>query len=421
MRSKIYLFLFIAMAFLPSCVSGDDDPPPGKRAKPIPAGPVQQYNYAVFLENSGSLNGYLDASGDEDFKSNVYDLIATLSNLPTRKKLSLYHINTKTDTVLDNADAAQISQYLETMTVAALKKRNQRTGGSQMQSNLSDIIKTVIDRTKSDDVSLLISDCIFSPGKQQHAQAYLNQQESSIKVLFGERLRDHSFATLILQFYSDFKGAYYYQDNSSKAGLYKERPYYIVCFGEEPALHNLLQYASRAGGKGFRNYLFLTPVKAYPVSPVIRNNNDYYDYDAEHQMTITQPRKGGRDHKFRIKISVDYAKLPLSESYLQQPSNYNTGPGYAVESVKASHFNKSTHEIILVATAPKPGQVSLALKRQLPDWINTSNLSDDRGLSADSLAGKTFGIRYLLSGMYNAYAGYLQTSEYFKISISVKD
>jgi hypothetical protein len=417
MVSKYYLLLLISLCSLSACTSGDENGTKPVKKKAIPE---QHYNYAVYLENSGSLNGYLGVSGDNDFKSNVYGVISTISSLPTKKRLSIYNINTKIDTVAGNADATQVGDYFNSMTAASFKKRSEKTGGNQAKSDLGDIIKTVVDKTAADDVSLLISDCIFSPGKQGNAQDYLNQQESSIKALFGERLTHQAFSTLVLQFLSDFNGSYYYQDNSSKTGKFEKRPYYIVCFGPEQALAGLLQNAGRSGDKGFQDYLFLTPVKEYNVTPAIRDNSDYYAYDPESLMTITEPHKGGTDNHFRIVINVDYTQLPVGPSYLQDPANYTVTQGYALESVKKLQ-NETTHEITLVAARVQTGKVDIALKRQLPGWINTSNLSADKGLGADALQGKTFGIRYLLQGIYSAYAGYMQNPDYFHFTISVKD
>lgn len=419
MISKYYLLLFISLLTLSACTSGDEDgAKPGKKKKTTPD---QKYNYAVYLENSGSLNGYLGASGDNDFKSNVYGVISTISSLPTKKRLSIYNINTKIDTVATSADATQVGDYFASMTAASFKKRSEKTGGNQAKSDLSDIIKMVVDKTAADDVSLLISDCIFSPGKQGNAQDYLNQQESSIKALFGEKLAHQAFSTLVLQFYSDFNGRYYYQDNSPKDGLFENRPYYIVCFGPEQALAGLLQNAGKPGNKGFQDYLFLTPVKEYKVAPAIQDNSEYYAYDPESLMTITEPHKGGTDNHFRIVISVDYTQLPVGLSYLQDPANYTVTQGYVVEAVKEKQQNKTTHEITLVAAKVQTGKVDIALNRQLPGWVNTSNLSADKGLTADALQGKTFGIRYLLQGIYSAYAGYMQSPDYFHFNISVKD
>lgn len=418
---KYYLMMFIGVMLLSGCTAGGDEESIHKPVKNAAAKSDQKYKYSVYLENSGSLNGYLKASGDDDFKSNVYDIIATLSNLREKRTLGLYLINTKTDTIVENVVPAQMEEYFKTINSDDFKKRSKKNGSDLAQSNLYDVIRKVLEKAGPGDVSLFISDCIFSPGKQRDALNYLHGQESSIKALFGGRLSQQPFATLVLQFYSDFDGTYYYQDNTAKTGVFKKRPYYIVCFGNEQALYKLLQYVARPDTKGFQDYLFLTSVKQYDVAPTIRDNSEYYAYDPETPLVVTRASKGGTDNRFRIMCNVDYSGLPVSAGYLQNLSNYTVEQGYTVESVKERHRNKATHEIVLVAARPQAGKVHITLKKQLPEWVSASNLSADKGLAADSLKGKTFGIRYLLNGMYSAYAGYTQTAEYFNFIISVKD
>ncbi len=422
MSVKYYLFLLVVLTACYSCTTGGGEPPgaPAKAAEALAAAPAQ-YNYAVFFENSGSLNGYLQASGDEDFRSNVGDIIATIGSFPSKKSLSIYHINTQTDTVLLHADATQLSSYLEQMTPATFKASSARVGGKRSQSDLSDVIKKVVAQTGPGDVSLLVTDGIFSPGKNADARHYLNTQESSIKMFFGEQLRKAPFATLVLQCYSGFPGTYYEQDNKERKGPLLQRPYYMLCFGSEPALHRLLQYAARPGNKGFQAYLFLTTAKQYKVAPQVRYHQDCYEYDPESPMVVTDVHKEEKSGRFRVKCALNYTTLPVDNAYLEDPANYEVTPGYTVASVKPLKNNKSTHELILDAAAPQRGTVRVALKRQLPQWIGQSNIDTDKGIANKELEGKTFGIRYLLGGLYNAYATYIDTPEYFNFFITVKD
>ncbi len=382
----------------------------------------KKYKYAVYIENSGSLNGYLNVAGDSSFKSNVYALITSLSTAPEKEALSLYDINTRTIPAAINADAAMVSDYLRHLDATTFKKRSEASGGNQAQSDLGAVFKTVLDSTDAHEVSILISDGIFSPGKKGEAIDYLSQQKNSITLFLNEQRKKQSFATLVLQFYSGFNGRYYYQDNSSRDGKFKDRPYYIICFGDEEALR-LIQdrVTTQAAFAGFRNFLFLTDTRSYEVSPAIRSFTQYYNYDHSRPLVVTDIRKGGRDHKFRIKFNVDFSKLPVSETYLQEPGNYVLNPGYEIESVNACQQPGYTHEILLVAVAPKTAALNISLKKQLPGWIAAGNLDTDQKLPADSLSGKTFGIRYLLEGIYDAYAVAQRSSGYCSISISVKE
>jgi hypothetical protein len=228
----------------------------------------------------------------------------------------------------------------------------------------------------------------------------------------------------VLQFNSDFNGAYYYQDNSSLNASFKARPYYIVCMGPEDALRKLFSYVGdRFGPKGYRNFLFLTPRESYDVHPAVVMNTSYYNYEPDKPMIVTGAQRSGSDNKFRIKLKADFSELPVAESYLTDVSNYEVAPGYAVESVRAVRDGNggATHEIILAAPAPKQETVRLELKTKLPNWVGTSNLDADKGMTPEALEGRTFGIRYLIDGMYDAYYARESSPRYFAFAITVKN
>lgn len=424
MVTKYYrlLLMFISMAALLSCAADTDDEYTNKTRKKATRTSTHKYKYSVYLENSGSLNGYLTVSGDSNFKSNVNDFITVLNGFPEKQSLNLYDINTVTIPVALNADAAQVNDYISGFNATTFKARSKANGGNQAQSDLQHILKTILDKNAPDEVSMLISDGIFSPGRNRNALDYLSQQRSGIHGFIAEKLRKQPFSTLILQFHSDFKGVYYYQDNNSRNGSFNDRPYYFICVGKQEALFHLLDLVRKQRTfKGFREFLFLTDSTQYHIVSHIRNTTEYYEYDQEEPMTISNISQGGRDNKFRIKFSMNLSPLPVSDAYLLNRNNYIISSGYAIDSIYRSGQDKFTHEVILVAPKPQTGTLAFSLKKQLPDWIHTSNLDEDKGMTPDELEGKTFGIRYLLEGIYNAYAAYDQHSDYFSISISVKE
>lgn len=415
------VFLSISLALLPGCAADEDNIPLHTEAKPTIPTPAQKYDYHIYLENSGSMNGYLNVSGDSNFKSNVYGFITMISGFPEKQRLDLYDINSRIIPAALNAGATEVNNYITTLNETTFKIRSKANNASQGASDLCNVIQKVLDTTGINDVRALITDGIFSPGKSRDAIDYLGQQKNGIHGFINEKLRAQNFATLVLQFYSDFKGRYYYQDDSYKNNLYQKRPYYIICFGPETELHHILEQVQKNGiFEGFANFLFLTPTSSYNVAPRICNYTEYYEYDLEKPMTVTNTGKGGKDNRFRIKLGLDYTVLPLSIADLQDHKNYAVSQGYSIESIRPATQNGYTHELILLASAPRKGTVKLSLKRQLPRWVITSNTDADKGLTAADLSRKTFGIRYLLEGIYDAYTT-LQSTEYFSISISVKE
>lgn len=421
-KSTFSLLAYIGMLSIVSCSADDDTIPLKSHSKHNTEAVTRKYIYSIYLENSGSLNGYLNASGDSSFKDNVNNLITEINGFPEKQALNLYDVNTKVIPVAIDADANQIGDYIGHLDAPTFSARSKAKGGNQTQSNLSDIIRNIIDSTRRNEVSFLISDCIFSPGKNKNALDYLSEQKNKVKLYINEKLKTEPLSALVLQFDSDFNGIYYDQNNARKNGKFRRRPYYVVCFGNEDALRNLLDNVQEQNKfKGFRNFLFLTNTKSYNVAPGIRSYTTCYEHDLDEPMVIKHIESGGRDDKFRIKLDVDFSKLPVSEGYINDYSNYVLSKGYIIESISPADKIGFTHQLILVAAKPQTGMVKISMKRQFPAWVSASNLDTDSNLTTEALAGKTFGIRYMLEGIYNAYDGYAHSPDYFTFSVSVKE
>src|SRR5690606_23581860 len=121
------------------------------------------YQYAVYLENSGSLNGYLNVSGDGSFRDAVYSLITGIGGFKEKQSLHLYDINTVVIPVARNASADDVNDYISNLDAAHFAQRSKAKGGDQTRSDLRNVLKEVLDSTGARTVSVLVSDCIFSP------------------------------------------------------------------------------------------------------------------------------------------------------------------------------------------------------------------------------------------------------------------
>jgi len=421
-KYSMLLLRCLCLLLLAGCGQDDDYESPHKPVAGSKPHVTEQYHYAVYIENSISLNGYLNAEGDSSFKNNILALISELNSFSDKRSISLFDINSKAIPVAIDADAAQVSGYIRDFNAGAFRRRSDAHKGNQAQSDLQTVFKTVTDSMKSDDVRIVVSDGIFSPGKNADAKSYLGEQRRNIQVIMAERLRRQPFATLVLQFFSDFNGRYYYEDNSYKEKYFKQRPYYIFCFGNERALSALLAHIQNQSDlKGQYHYLFLAPESQYNVKPLLRPFNNYYDYDPEMPLTVSGMEKDEQDGKYRVKFGVDLSQIPASAAYLEDKSNYSITSGFSIKSVASSDKKGFSHEFVLVAAALQTGKLSFSLKKQLPQWVGSTSLESDLGASPKELEGKTFGIRYLLEGLFSAYRDYTYTSDYFNFSITIKE
>lgn len=426
MRRPLRYILFLGTVFcfgFQACTTGggSDETTSKSVAKPVEP---QSFSYSVYLENSGSLNGYLAVSGPGSFRDAIYSLLTGINGFPEKRALNLYDINTQVIPVARNASASALDQYISNLDAAQFAKRSQANGGDQSKSDIRLVLKKVLDSTGSEKIALLISDFIFSPGKNADALDYLSQQKAGIQGYFQEHLAQDSLSALLLQFTSDFEGAYYDQSNTAHPGRYSQRPYYVLCLGQEKALRNLLDYVDQHfADKGYRHFLFFTPTKNYDVHPTIRLNTAYYDYQPDEPLQVSHGQKGGADSRFRVFVKVNYSALPLSEDEKTNPDNYELSPGFQIQEVKALPESASgfTHELTIVAEKVIKGNLQVSMKKEMPSWIASSDLKSDKGLSPEELEGKTFGISSLTQGMFDAYFGRDAKPRFYRFGIDIKD
>ena len=78
----------------------------------------------------------------------------------------------------------------------------------------------MLKNVNEDNAAVLISDFVFSPGKNANAQDYLNSQGIGIKIDFAEKLESFELSAVVIQLKSAFDGFYY--DKTDK-------PVYLNC------------------------------------------------------------------------------------------------------------------------------------------------------------------------------------------------
>ena len=119
------------------------------------------------------------------------------------------------------------------------------------------------------------------------------------------------------------------------------------------------------------------------------------------------------------RVGIDLKDFPLDESYLLNAGNYELNdPDYKIEVTKSSD-GRYTHTLILSSDIIKPTELSIRLKRNIPQWIYDTNDDIGEDLVADNAMDKTYGFKYLIQGIEDAFRNY--SDEYFKIKISIKN
>ena len=167
------------------------------------------------------------------------------------------------------------------------------------------------------------------------------------------------------------------------------------------------------------------PISTIPYNISLpQRGNGKYEISKSEPYTITNAKTDGKggSSRFQISVSVNFSDILLPDEYLMNPDNYvvsNKAYGIEVSKYSGPNQNRYTHTIKLNLLQPvlSKGTVKISLKNSLPQWIN--DYTDESGLDINSVGAmeKTYGLKYLLGGIYDAYAS---NGQYGSVTINIK-
>lgn len=183
-------------------------------------------------------------------------------------------------------------------------------------------------------------------------------------------------------------------------------------------------HVSDIKGSGVQN-MYMSSLSNKPLSYGILPGQGIGKFNPDKdnpKTTITNAKtdnKGG-ENRFQIAIGVDYSAMLLPNEYLTNPDNYKiSNKAYTIEiSQNSNPKSRYTHIIKLSLIQPviSKGSITISLMNLMPSWIN--DYTDETGLNinADGAMEKTYGLKYLIGGIYDAY----KDQNYGSITINIK-
>ncbi|MCW3105728.1 MAG: hypothetical protein JWQ09_234 [Segetibacter sp.] len=398
----------------------------------------------VFIENSGSMDGYV--RGIKDFEIVVGKLLVLCKDYcsqNSRDNFDVFFINKRVYPVAEIKELTDFARALEPNQNSPYNK------GDRSESILNDVLRNIIDSTNENAISILVSDCIYSLGPTKDTKGSLGYQQNGTMEVFLHKFRQNStlnFTTCIYKMESDYEGNYFPYDYDPKLknsiNLYNnhfKRPYYIWVVGENKKVADFNSMIKFAGFNGFKH--------SYILSNFIKEKQPYYTVLKETNIVgsfkpterTANEVKSIRDVEFKdgtlqFAIAIDLGGIPVDTSYLTNPKNYLVPDGFFVKSINIINRNNlsprdmltigkttATH-IVTVSTTNKfaTQDLKLALSNKIPTWVEQSSSTDDRNVKDE--IDKTFGLSYLVQGVSDAYA--IQNPDqtfYFKIIIPIKN
>ena len=356
-----------------------------------------------FIENSGSMLGYVTRPNE------FMNSIVSLSRLPglDHSEKSFYFINGtskpgKKSKISINYIGNDPEILKENLNPASFK-----TGDTRF-SDLNMMFGIALDSVKDDRISILISDCIYDVGEETDPLMALKIETQKTQQAFRMRLEAEDIQTVIIKAYSGFSGRYYFASKKGSVDISEAtRPYYILLFGKNELLNNLLTEKKLSGRieTPYEMARFLSPGDTpipYQIVPSVNRKGDFRpDPGSTNRITDASPLKG----EFQFAIAADFNSLSfLPDDYLNSAENYSTSnPNFSIVSVekitKKIAGAEGTH-LITVSTNRSPlGELKIVLKNSIPAWIAETNIDNEDQIDSSS----TYGFKFLTGAISSAY------------------
>ena len=357
----------------------------------------------VYLENSGSMNGYVDG-GKTEFQQNVFNYLDDVEQW-LGSQLNLFFINSKII-----SKGSNLNDYISKLTPNDFRS----SGGNTSTTDIADLFGQVLEQGNDSVVSILISDFIFSPGTQNNPEAYLGEQQVKIKRAFENYLNNNSnLAVIVYQLYSNFKGTYYDYLNTPHRDYEGRRPYYIWVIGHPIKVAEMrVAIPENKFLHKVENFWIITSLSPNIENYAILPNPKKGDFIRQNKSEMKRMKKDVQG-EFLFTVGADFGVLDLllGNDYLLDTDHYariinkqTADDWYITVSPNTIPKSPATHNISLFTKGNLPqGDFELAICRKKPKWADEYSDMDDSVLS-DSNQLKTYGLHFIFDGIVQAYS-----------------
>ena len=388
---------------------------------------VDKFNINVYLENSASMDGYV--KGVTEFETAIYNLLGDFKISGICDSLNLSYINKSIPYQKKNALAPDIQDFIEKLEPSTFRQR----GGDRSTSDLKNILSTVLKNIDEKNAAVLISDFVFSPGSNINAQDYLNNQGVGIKIDFAEKLKTFDLSAMVIQLQSNFDGLYY--DKKDKPiSINCKRPYYIWIIGSKNQIKEIINTKIIENIKGgYLNRIVLQANKNevdHPSCKILpRKSIGNFSLKSVGDFVIEEAEASNEnDNKgvFEFTLAVDFSKSLEDENFFADSNNYKLNDKtYRLKpeiiNDNSASLTGYSHILKLKTNKLLDETLKIDVIGKTPNWVYLSTSEDDSGIAIDSLEKqKTFGFKYLVEGVCDAFYPKSKSNVISSIDITIK-
>ncbi|MEO3407396.1 hypothetical protein AAFN85_25985 [Mucilaginibacter sp. CAU 1740] len=357
------IYCFFLLLFISSCTpfnAGVEDSftEEGCLVQKEPIIKSSAHNINFFLETSGSMAGFMPAGKATEFQTSMWDLIATLGGEP-QNRLRMFQLPSRKQSPLP---------------ITAVSFRSDLNNGKfkfGQETDIPEMLDSIMAKASDNTVSILVSDLIFSPAG--NSPSLLAQFKTDIRTRFaGKKL-----GSAILQLNSSF----YYQKGKK---VHTNTPYYMWLMGAPGPVKDLTEKIKAQLNISNEITDGLAPISAaYSILPyAVTNASAVANICAEDQRYYCLTEWDGQTPNMEVALAINLRALPLHTNIRQLLTAVNTSATVFVEQAD-THFNlqpqddklrsqvSATHFVRLKISglSQESNLITLNLKDQKPDWV----------------------------------------------------
>ena len=386
----IAISTIIVIAVISTCVGGGSKIKLQWNAVLPPEEINDSIELKVYVENSGSMDAYMCAGSN--LKDAVYDYVSDLKRLTT--SCSLYYINSKV--IPYNGE---LNSYIKDLTPESFAK----DGGNHANTDLRQIVDTILKANGKQTVSVFVSDCILDI--PQNAINFLGNCQVSIKNTFNEALAENpNLGVEIIKLESKFDGYWYCGSNSEYLKDVK-RPYYIWVIGDQRYLADFN--------------------KKVPVENIIGGIKEYCAYAAPQKIPFDITKSTyvtNHSGKINVDVLINLRGSLQSGTMCKNTALYKSANPAQVTVASVNEITDATNPYSHVITLEIKNPETLRSETltfsypHLATWV--SNSDDTTGTNIKDNLKKTTGLMALIKGVAEAYKN---STTYGSVSFEIKN
>lgn len=341
--------------------------------------------YNLYIEKSASMQGYFSKESAKTILTQYIDRLCESDNKNFIDTITFNYIDGKIITPSFSPEKEFINSIYQNC--------------NAKHSKIDDILEKVMSLTDSMTVNIIVSDFIFdSPNIN------LERAQSGITKTFRSFLnKNNDLSIAIIKYDAEFNG--YYYPTTGKLNCNKNRPLYLWAFGPSSHIKNLISLKTKYKKE---EVLLLQPSLEIDYQFDTRGKSKRM-FNPDMTVSVSDWEKERRSNSYQLSFYADFSNCILTESQVLNIPIYKISPNYSITSIERTKDN--IYKFVICTQKPSPCNVRIEYSQNFPNWIDSTNYEG----SGIPPIGKTYGVKYLFGGVYDAYSN--QFNNLFEINL----